>query len=249
MTARRRPFNVAVLASGGGTNFQALLDHQDRQDAWRIVLLVMNREAGAAERARKAQVPVRIVPTKDRSDEEVARETLSVLDEHDVDLVLLAGYLRRIPAEVVRRYEGRMLNIHPALLPDFGGAGMYGKRVHQAVVASDAATSGATVHFVSEEYDEGAILGQWQVEVLPDDTAEELAERVLRVEHRLYPAAVDHVCAALAEGLEPQRMPDVRLDEPPDHETASSREVPADHEITPDRATATDRAQPEKDPT
>lgn len=206
MSGSARAYNVAVFASGGGTNLQALLDHQSEQGVWRIALLVMNRDAGAAERAREAGVPVRIIPTRDRPDDEVAEETLAALDEHDVDIVLLAGYLRRIPPEVVQRYRGRMLNIHPALLPDFGGPGMYGMKVHQAVVASGASTSGATVHFVTEEYDEGAILGQSRVEVLPQDTAEDLAARVLQVEHRLYPAAVDHLCAALAEDREPERM-------------------------------------------
>lgn len=213
MSRATGPFNVAVFASGGGTNFQALLDHQAEQDRWRVVVLVMNREAGAADRAREAGVPVRIVPTRDRGGDDIARETLDVLDGYHVDVVLLAGYLRRIPEEVVARYRGRMLNIHPALLPDFGGAGMYGKRVHEAVVASDATTSGATVHFVDEEYDDGAILAQWQVEVRPDDTAEELAARVVDAEHRLYPRAVDHLCAALARGEAPERMPDMRLDE------------------------------------
>lgn len=216
MTSHGRPLNVAVFASGGGTNFQALLDHQDEQDLWRVALLVMNREAGAADRAREAGVPVRIIPTRDRSEEDVAREQLEACDEHDVDVVLLAGYLRRIPDAVVDRYRGRMLNIHPALLPDFGGPGMYGRKVHEAVIAADVDTSGATVHFVNEEYDDGAILGQWQVEVRAGDTAEELAQRVLRVEHELYPRAVDHLCAALAEGRQPERMTDLRLNEPPD---------------------------------
>lgn len=215
MSATKRPLNVAVFASGGGTNFQSLLDHQAEQDAWCIVLLVMNREAGAADRARAAGVPVRIIPTRDRSGEAIAEETLEALDEHHVDVVLLAGYLRRIPSRVVTRYRGRMLNIHPAILPDFGGAGMYGTKVHETVLASDVNTSGATVHFVDEEYDGGAILGQWHVEVLPSDTADELAARVLRAEHRLYPRAVDHLCAALAEGRRPERMKDVRLNEPP----------------------------------
>lgn len=223
MSPGRGTFNVAVFASGGGTNFRALLDHQAEQDDWRIVLLVMNREAGAAERAREAGVPVRIVPTRDRAQAEVAEETLEVLDEYDVDIVLLAGYLRRIPTAVVERYRGRMLNIHPALLPDFGGPGMYGQRVHEAVVGSGVTSSGATVHFVDEEYDDGAVLGQWQVEVLPADTPEELAERVLRVEHELYPRAVDHLCEALAQGRSPHRMKDVRLDEPPD--STSPREA------------------------
>lgn len=208
-------FNVAVFASGGGTNFQALLDHQAEQDLWRIVLLVMNREGGAADRARGADVPVRILPTRDRPAEELAGETLTLLDELDVDVVLLAGYLRRIPEAVVERFRGRMLNIHPALLPDFGGVGMYGMKVHEAVVAADVDTSGATVHFVDEEYDDGAILAQWHVEVRSGDTPEELAARVLRIEHELYPRAVDHLCRALAEGREPERMEDVHLDEPP----------------------------------
>lgn len=213
--AKSGPFNVAVFASGGGTNFQALLDHQAEQDRWRIVVLVMNREGGAADRARGAGVPVRIVPTRDRGQDDVARETLEVLDGFDVDVVLLAGYLRRIPDQVVARYRGRMLNIHPALLPDFGGVGMYGMRVHEAVVASGVGSSGATVHFVDEEYDDGAILGQWHVDVRPSDTPEELAARVLRAEHELYPRAVDHLCAALARGAVPERMRDVHIDEPP----------------------------------
>lgn len=224
MSRAMGPLNVAVFASGGGTNFQALLDHQAEQDRWRIVVLVMNREAGAADRAREAGVPVRIVPTRDRGDDDIARETLEVLHGFDVDVVLLAGYLRRIPEEVVARYRGRMLNIHPALLPDFGGAGMYGKMVHEAVMASDATTSGATVHFVDEEYDDGAILAQSQVEVRPDDTAEELAARVLGVEHRLYPRAVDHLCASLARGEAPERMREVRLDEAHRHEPPNQRE-------------------------
>ncbi len=221
----RAPFAVAVFASGGGTNFQALLDHQAEQDLWRVALLVMNREGGAAERARNAGVPVRVIPTKDRSDDDVAAETLVALDEHGVDIVLLAGYLRRIPARLVDRYRGRMLNIHPALLPDFGGPGMYGSKVHQAVVASHATVSGATVHFVDHEYDDGAVLGQWQVEVRAGDTPDALAARVLRVEHRLYPAAVDHLCRALLDRRTPERMNDVRVDEPPD--TVPARPVTA----------------------
>lgn len=212
---RRGPLNVAVFASGGGSNFKALLDHSAETDLWRIVLLVMNREAGAADRGRAAGVAVHIVPTRDRADEDVARDTLAALEKHHVDVVLLAGYLRRIPGEVIDSYRGRILNIHPALLPAFGGPGMYGMNVHRAVVDSDAAVSGATVHFVNETYDDGTILGQWQVERLPGDTPEKLAARVLAAEHRLYPAAVDHLCQAIIEGQTPERMPDLRLDELP----------------------------------
>lgn len=225
MTPETAPLNVAVLASGGGSNFQALLDHASSDDrGWRVALLVMNREAGAADRARASNVPLRVIPTRGRSDGDVAAETLTAFEEYDIDVVLLAGYLRRIPPEVTRRYVGRMLNIHPALLPEFGGKGMYGMNVHRAVAASDVSTTGATIHFVDDAYDEGAILAQWHVAHLPGDTPEEIAARVLEVEHRLYPAAVDHLCAALRAGVAPERMADVRLDEPPesDHPGFSS---------------------------
>jgi folate-dependent phosphoribosylglycinamide formyltransferase PurN len=113
-----------------------------------------------------------------------------------VDLIALAGYLRFIPVDVTRRWRGRIVNVHPSLLPSFGGAGMYGIRVHQAVIAAGVRVTGVTVHFVDEEYDRGPIIAQWPVPVLPHDDAETLARRVLAVEHRLYPAALD----ALASG-------------------------------------------------
>jgi formyltetrahydrofolate-dependent phosphoribosylglycinamide formyltransferase len=194
---------VAVFASGGGTNFQALLDHQPKGEAWRVVLLLTDREdAGAIGRAVEADVPVAVIPTHGRTADEIGREMLAVLDRSRVDLILLAGYVKLVPAEVVARYHRRILNIHPALLPSFGGKGMYGKRVHAAVIASGAQESGASVHFVDEEYDRGPVVAQRRVPVLEGDTPESLAARVLEVEHRLYPAAVDHVCEALAAGRE-----------------------------------------------
>ena len=208
------PLNVAVFASGGGTNFQALLDHPRTPDGWRVAVLIMNRDADAVRRADTAGIPVRMIATKDRDRGEVAAETLQTLEEFAIDVVLLSGYLRRLPSEVVERYEGRILNVHPALLPDFGGVGMYGMNVHRAVLASDVEITGATVHFVTDAYDDGAILAQWQVQVLPRDTPEDLAVRVLRVEHELYPKAVDHLCAALAADRPVERMKDVRLNEP-----------------------------------
>jgi len=211
----RAPLNIAVFASGGGTNLQALLDHQGGQDRWRVAVLVMNRDAGARQRAEAVGLPVRIISTKDRASSEVPRDTLRVLDEFAVDAIALCGYLRLLPPEVVARYQGRILNIHPALLPDFGGKGMYGMNVHRAVVQSGVEVTGATVHFVTGEYDDGSILGQWQVQVLPGDTPEEVAARVLRVEHQLYPKAVDHLCEALTAKRPVERMKDVRLNEPP----------------------------------
>lgn len=231
-------FTVAAFASGGGTNVQALLDHHASQGLWRVGLVIVNREAGAAERADAAGVPSVVIPTKDRPVDEVGAETLDALRAADVDVIALCGYLRLLPPDVVRAYDGRILNVHPALLPDFGGKGMYGMNVHRAVLAAGVAESGATVHFVSEEYDEGSILGQWHVEVREGDTPEALAARVLRVEHQLYPRAVDHLVSALAQGHEPSRMQPVRLTEPPAAPESPDRAHPLT-EAPPTEATPT----------
>ncbi|HLU24175.1 MAG TPA: phosphoribosylglycinamide formyltransferase [Longimicrobiales bacterium] len=197
---------VAVFASGGGTNLQALLDRfgGPMGPAGRvaeIVLVVSDREdAGALDRARAAAVPTRVIPVRGRAADDVARETLEVLEAAEVELIALAGYLRLVPTEVVRRYRGRIVNIHPSLLPAFGGKGMYGQRVHEAVLEAGCRVTGVTVHLVDEEYDTGPILAQWPVPVLEGDTPERLAARVLRTEHRLYPAVVETLAVELARG-------------------------------------------------
>lgn len=198
---------AAVFASGGGTDLQALLDHQATDPCWRVSLLVSDREsAGALDRARGAGVATRVIATRDRPQDDVAAETLAALRDHDIGVVFLAGYLKLVPPAVVAAYSRRMLNIHPALLPAFGGQGMYGLNVHRAVIESGARVSGPTVHLVDEEYDRGAIVAQWPVPVLPGDTPERLAARVLEVEHLLYPRAADHVCRAILEDREPGPM-------------------------------------------
>ena len=233
MTQEGGPFRAAVFASGGGSNFQALIDHVSSGDrTWSIDLLVMNREHGALRRARSAGVPAHIIPTKGREVSEIAQETLRVLDEHAIDMVLLAGYLRRVPSEVTIRFSGRILNIHPALLPDFGGPGMYGMNVHRAVAESESTMIGATVHFVGDLYDEGAILGQWRMSRRPQDSAEEIAAKVLQIEHRLYPAAVDHLCAALLADTRPERMVDLDVkDSFEEHRRKSSTSIKLTEEI------------------
>lgn len=218
------PLAAAVFASGGGTNFQALLDHQDDSRPWKIVLLVSDRDgAGALERARSAGIDTAVIPARDRPTEDVTRETLATLEEHDIGVVFLAGYLRLLPVEVVARYRRRILNIHPALLPAFGGKGMYGMNVHRAVLESGVPMTGATVHFVDEEYDQGAVVAQWPVPLRVGDTAEDVAARVLEVEHRLYPEAADHVCCALAEGREPAPF---RPTDAPDTVVVTETETP-----------------------
>jgi formyltetrahydrofolate-dependent phosphoribosylglycinamide formyltransferase len=202
------PVPAAVFASGSGTNLQALLDHETPDGPYRIVAVISDREgAGALARAEAAGRVARTIEVGGRSPEEVAAETLALLESLDVQAIFLAGYLRLIPPAVVSAYPRRILNIHPALLPAFGGKGMFGKRVHEAVLASGAEASGATVHYVDEEYDTGTIVGQWSVPVRPGDDARALAERILGVEHRLYPAVADHVCEAWGAGRDPGPFP------------------------------------------
>lgn len=188
---------IAVLASGGGTNLQALLDRLDAlgdERAGDVVLVASDRgDAGALTRAADRGIPTAMIRTLAGAPE--AQPLGAMLDEHRVDLVALAGYLRLVPMEVVDRFRGRVVNVHPALLPAFGGTGMYGARVHQAVLDSGATVSGVTVHFVNHAYDRGSVIAQWPVPVLASDTAASLAARVLRVEHVLYPVAVNAVAA------------------------------------------------------
>jgi formyltetrahydrofolate-dependent phosphoribosylglycinamide formyltransferase len=192
---------LAVFASGGGSNLQALIDtFRDRPDI-RLSLVISDRpKAGALVRARDAHIETLVVPVAERPADLVARELLAALDGADVDLILLAGYLRLVPAAVVRHYRQRIVNIHPALLPAFGGKGMFGLHVHRAVLASGATVSGATVHLVDECYDQGKILAQWPVPVLAGDSPETLANRVLNVEHMLYPATVEAFARKLEQG-------------------------------------------------
>ena len=180
------PMRIAVCISGRGSNLGALLDALGPTAPAQVVLVLSDRAgAGGIALARSRGVPTAVLDDHRSADEWLAR-----LEAAGTDLVVLAGYLKLVPAAVVARYDGRILNIHPALLPAFGGSGMYGHRVHEAVLASGAQESGATVHLVDEEYDRGAILAQERVPVEPGDTPERLAARVLAAEHRLLPEVV-----------------------------------------------------------
>lgn len=196
--AAPRRARIAVLASGGGSNLEALFTHLDARGPRRggdVVLVASNRAgAGALSRARARDIAAAHVADPGDGD---AIDAL--LREHDVDLIALAGYLQLVPAAVTRRFRGRLLNVHPGLLPAFGGPGMYGLRVHRAVLDAGATISGATAHFVDEVYDRGPIIAQWPVPVAASDTPESLAARVLRVEHALYPRVVEAVGARLID--------------------------------------------------
>lgn len=187
--AASRPPRLAVFASGGGTNFQAILDAIDQGTlAMEPVLCCSDRtDAGALDRAHQHDVPIAVLRPSAAEHETALLDTL---ETHDVTFIALAGYLRKIPPGVVEAFHHRMTNIHPALLPAFGGKGMYGMHVHRAVIDYGARWSGATVHLVDETYDTGPIVLQEPVPVYPDDTPDALAARVLEVEHRLYPEAL-----------------------------------------------------------
>lgn len=188
--------NCAVFASGGGSNFQALLDRRKAGELHvDFVLLVGNNsKATAFERARRNGIEtLHISPSHFQTEEEYAEKLLAALRSHNVDLLVLAGYMKKLPRPVVAAFRHRILNIHPALLPAFGGKGMYGARVHQAVIEAGVKLTGVTVHFADEEYDRGPIILQEPVRVHDNDTPETLAARVLEIEHACYWRAVEAV--------------------------------------------------------
>jgi phosphoribosylglycinamide formyltransferase-1 len=191
--------NIAIFASGRGSNFQAILSAIDAGLLpARVTVLISNRSDAAAldiARARKIQtshLSQKMFP----SEEALVEAMLNVLSQQRAELLVLAGYLKKIPLQVVRRYRNRIVNIHPALLPLFGGAGMYSHFVHEAVIASGMKVTGATVHLVDEEYDRGPIVIQRTVEIIQEDTPDLLAVKVLKIEHEIYPLALK----AFAEG-------------------------------------------------
>jgi phosphoribosylglycinamide formyltransferase-1 len=190
------PAKLAVFISGGGTNLQALIDAcKEGRLAARILLVVSSRgDAYGIERARREGIVTFVHKVKNYAiPEEATGALLGVLDKYGIEYIALAGYMKLVPAEIIRKYNRRIVNIHPALLPKYGGKGMYGHFVHEAVLASGDKESGATVHMVDEIYDNGRILLQKKVPVHIDDTAVSLAERVLEVEHEIYAKALDNL--------------------------------------------------------
>lgn len=185
--------NIAVFASGRGSNLMAILNaiKEGKLNARISVVISNNSNAGALEIARENGIDALHISRKQfSSDEDYVNRILCELKSRNIELIVLAGYMKKIPPEIIREYPNRILNIHPALLPAFGGLGMYGMNVHKAVIDYGVKITGVTVHIVDEEYDHGPIVMQRAVEVRDDDTPETLAERVLKVEHEIYPQAI-----------------------------------------------------------
>lgn len=201
---------IGALVSGSGSNLQAIIDavESGQSDGEMVVVISSKSEAYALERARQHGIPTETVLYEDfNSRREFSRRIAGVLTEYRVGLVCFAGFMRILDPVFFEHYHGDAINIHPALLPAFGGKGMYGRRVHEAVMASGTQFSGATVHFVTEECDAGPIILQDIVHIENDDTPDTLAAKVLQVEHTIYPKAVELYCAgALAvDGMRVRR--------------------------------------------
>ncbi|MDX1618162.1 MAG: phosphoribosylglycinamide formyltransferase [Balneolaceae bacterium] len=188
--------SIVVFASGSGTNFQAIIDavESGEIDA-RISGLVASKPGiGALERARKHGIEsVVLAPGDFQEAEAYEKRLLEVLADWDPDLIVLAGYMQKVPASVIDRYPRRIINIHPALLPKYGGKGFYGIKVHEAVIEGGEEESGCSVHYVTEEYDEGPVIAQSRVPVRDADDPAALAERVLKQEHKLLPKVISEL--------------------------------------------------------
>ena len=185
-----------MFASGGGTDFQSVIDANEREHFCEIACLIVSKEGvGAVERAKKHGIPYGVYAKKDYPDlEELYKKLTFHLNMLGIDYIILAGWLKIIPQSFIKTFEDRIINIHPSLIPAFCGSGYYGLKVHQAVLDYGAKISGCTVHFVNEVPDGGAIIAQRAVEVEDGDTAESLQARILEVEHELLPYCVKQLC-------------------------------------------------------
>ena len=183
--------NLALFASGSGTNVENIARYFQGNDNIDIVLVLSNKsDAFVLERAKKLNIPS-VVFTKKEMEE--TDKILQILNEYEVDFVVLAGFLLKIPAYLVKAYPNRIINIHPALLPKYGGKGMYGHFVHEAVVANKETESGITIHFVNEHYDEGAIIFQTKCTVSPTDTPNDVAQKIHELEYEFFPKMIEKV--------------------------------------------------------
>jgi phosphoribosylglycinamide formyltransferase-1 len=194
MTCSVSKYRLGVLISGSGSNLQAIIDATKKDtlpEAEVVVVVSSKKSAYGLKRAKDEGIDSIYLPYKEFGiSETYDRRIVEVLKSYKVDLVVLAGYLKILGSPLLEAFEDKILNIHPSLLPDFGGVNMYGIKVHEAVLAAKRSYSGCSVHIVTEEVDKGPIIDQISVPVKPDDTPEELARRVLSCEHQLYPRAI-----------------------------------------------------------
>ena len=191
--------NISVMASGGGTNFQAILDalaSGEIENAEVKLLIASNDKAFAIERAKGAGIKTVVISAKDYPDMDAKTDAiLKALAEAETDLIVLAGYMSILDPKVIQEYSGRIINIHPSLIPKHCGKGMYGLKVHEAVIAAGDTETGATVHYVDEGVDTGEIILQEKVPVMDGDTPEVLQKRVLETEHKILPAVIQMIAA------------------------------------------------------
>jgi phosphoribosylglycinamide formyltransferase-1 len=183
--------NIAVFASGSGTNAQNIAEYFKSSGQIRVALILANKpDAYVLERAKKLDIPSVVFSRNDFYDSEIILETLR---SYNIDLIVLAGFLWLIPSYLLKAYSRRIINIHPALLPKHGGKGMYGEKVHQAVIAEGDKLTGISIHFVNDHYDEGEIIFQDSFEVQPGDTAETIARKVHELEYKHFPRVIEGV--------------------------------------------------------
>lgn len=182
---------IAIFASGNGSNAEAIVRYFQSTGTAEVVLVIANRsEAQVLERAQRLHVPSVSIPSSEFRQPE---RLMPLLEQYRVDWIVLAGFLLMIPDYLVKAYARKMVNIHPALLPKFGGKGMYGMNVHRAVVEQGERETGITIHFVDEHYDEGEVIFQAKCEVLPTDTPEMVAQKVHQLEYRYYPSVIESI--------------------------------------------------------
>lgn len=187
--------NIAVFASGSGTNAENIFQYFGDSVSARPVLLVAdNPDAGALKRAQRFGIETAVFP---RSEFRSGEHILELMQLRNIDFIVLAGFLSLVPATLIHAYSGRIVNIHPALLPKYGGKGMYGHHVHEAVIANGEKQSGITIHLVNEHYDEGATLAQFTVDITPEDTPESLAEKIHKLEYEHFPRVIEETIANL----------------------------------------------------
>lgn len=182
---------VAIFASGGGSNARCIIDHLSPSQDKEVALIVTNRsQAGVLHIAKENSIPSVVINKNKLNDKEYMEALLS---EYKIDFIALAGFLMLIPEFLVEAFENRMVNIHPSLLPKYGGKGMFGHHVHQAVKEAGELESGMTIHYVTKEYDKGGVILQARTQLLPEDSAEEIAAKVLKLEHYYYPIVVEEL--------------------------------------------------------